>query len=98
MIEDVQMDCKKLIRGEGNHSVESYIVDMDETHLDPEWFDKDDCEKCYGSPCVCEEEKTYKPLQAVYMWFPKENQMILLNDLPLSPRAKRMWDQAIPLK
>ena len=57
-----------------------------------------DCKDCYGNPCVCEEEKTYKALQAEYWWYEKENQMIFINDLPLPPRLKRMWDQAIPLK
>ena len=57
-----------------------------------------DCKKCYGYPCVCEEEKTYKPVWAAYMWLEKENKMVHLNDIPLSPRLKRMWDQAIPLK
>ena len=56
------------------------------------------CKDCYGYPCVCEAEKTYKPLQACYMWYEKENQMIFLNDLPLPPRAQRMWDQAVSLK
>ena len=57
-----------------------------------------DCKKCYGYPCVCEEEKTYKPVWAVYIWYDKENQMIHLNDLPVPPRLKRMFDQAVPLK
>lgn len=57
-----------------------------------------DCKKCYGYPCVCEEEKTYVPVWTEYMWFEKEHKMIPLNDIPMSPRLKRMWDQAVPLK
>ncbi len=60
--------------------------------------EKRDCKKCYGYPCVCEEEKTYIPVQTAFMWYEKENQMIRLNDLPMPPRLKRMWDQAVPLK
>ena len=56
-----------------------------------------DCKKCHGYPCVCEEEKTYKPVWAVYDWFEKENKMILLNDIPMHPRLKRMWDNAVEL-
>jgi len=57
-----------------------------------------DCKKCYGYPCVCEEEKTYKPVWTIFMWDDKERMMFRLNDIPPSPRLKRAWDQAIPLK
>ena len=57
----------------------------------------DQCDLCYGKPCVCEEIKNWKPVQAYYMWFPKEGKMIFLNDLPIHPKTKRMWDQAVPL-
>ena len=61
-------------------------------------MEEKNCKKCYGYPCVCEEEKTYVPVWTVYMWVEKENMMIPLNDIPMSPRLKRMWDNAVPLK
>ena len=57
-----------------------------------------DCPNCYGYPCVCEEIKNYKPLQAIYMWLEKENKMVLLNDFPLHPKLKRLWNQSVSLK
>jgi len=32
------------------------------------------------------------------MWVEKENQMIPLNDIPMHPKLKRMWDNAVPLE
>ena len=57
-----------------------------------------DCKKCYGYPCVCTAMKTWKPVQQYYFWDEKERMMIPCGTYPESPRAKRMWDQAVPLK
>ncbi len=57
-----------------------------------------DCINCYGTPCVCKEIEEWKPVWTVYMWYDKENQMIPLNDIPMHPKLKRMWDNAVPLK
>lgn len=91
------MNIKTLIRDYGNHSVEEYIVDTSNHYIDPAWFDKDDCKECYGNPCVCEEEKTWIPVQQYYFWSDKENIMIPCGTFPEHPRAKRMWDQSVPL-
>ncbi len=57
-----------------------------------------DCSKCYGTPCVCKELKEWKPVWTVYMWEEKEKIMIPLNDIPMNPKLKRMWDNSVPLK
>jgi len=61
-------------------------------------MNKEFCEKCNGYPCVCEEEKTYMPVWACYMWIEEENTMILLNDIPLSPRLRRTINNSVELK
>jgi hypothetical protein len=58
----------------------------------------EDCKQCYGYPCVCEEIKKHIPIWHCFMWDPKEKQMIPLNDIPMHPKLKRMWDQAVPLE
>lgn len=90
-------NIKKLIRDCGNHSVESYIVDSDKGYIDPAFFDKN-CRNCYGNPCVCEEEKIWKPVQQYYFWDEKERMMIQCGTFPEHPKSKRMWDQATPLR
>jgi hypothetical protein len=76
-----------------NNQIMRYMINLGEMDLT-----KDYCDNCYGYPCTCDEENTYKPVWTVFMWVDKENQMIRLNDIPLHPRTKRMWDQAVPLR
>ena len=57
-----------------------------------------DCPECYGTPCVCEDIKAWIPVWHCYMWVEKENLMIPIGDIPMNPKAKRMWDNAVPLK
>ena len=90
-------NIKKLIRDEGNHSVESYIIELDKGYIDPAFFDNN-CRDCYGNPCVCEEIKTWKPIQQYYFWDEKERMMIQCGTFPEHPKSKRMWDQATPLR
>lgn len=52
------------------------------------------CDLCYGYPCICEEEKTYKPIWTVFWWNEEERTMIRINDRPLSPKLKRMLDNS----
>jgi hypothetical protein len=59
---------------------------------------KTDCPKCYGTPCVCKEIEKYVPIWTCYMWEEKEKIMIPLNDIPMHPKLKRMWDNSVPLK
>ncbi|HEC65878.1 MAG TPA: hypothetical protein ENI23_11310 [bacterium] len=56
-----------------------------------------DCKQCHGWPCVCEEIKVWRPVWQVYMWYDKEKKMIPLNDIPMHPKTKRMWDQGVRL-
>ena len=57
-----------------------------------------DCPECYGTPCVCEDIKSWVPVWHCYMWVEKENLMIPIGDIPMNPKAKRMWDNGVPLK
>lgn len=57
-----------------------------------------DCSECYGTPCVCKDIKEWKPVWTCYMWEEKEKIMIPLNDIPMNPKLKRMWDNSVPLK
>ena len=59
---------------------------------------KTDCPECYGTPCVCEDIKSWVPVWHCYMWVEKENLMIPIGDIPMNPKAKRMWDNGVPLK
>jgi len=57
-----------------------------------------DCPKCYGTPCVCEELKNYKPVQQFFFWDDGCNKMIPCGTYPEHPKAKRAWDQAVRLR
>ena len=56
-----------------------------------------ECKTCFGKPCVCKELKEWKPVWTAYMWEPKEKQMVALNDIPMNPKLKRLWDNSVPL-